>query len=649
MQLQYQSRTKSRWWNAFRHANAANRSEFETLLELGRRASTSTGEAVAPTIGDEVAEDRLHTRTSGTSGARASPHSVDAVKDAPRARPALAPVRSRRERIVDDVLAGITVALVGIPQCLAYAQLAGVPAYFGLYAALLPTIVGALLGSSRQLSTGPSAISALLTATSVAPLAALGSGTYIGYVVLLGLLAGVIQLILGLLRAGVLLNFLSHPVLIGFVNAAALIIGLSQLPTLLGVVLRPSEHFLVDLWHLGHGLGSIHPTSLGFGIAAFAVLVALKRFAPRLPGMLITVGVLTWLSYAIDFAGMGGRIVGTVPLGLPQFGFAMPAWSSVVTLAPAALLLALLSFMEVVSSAKIIAIKTRQPWNENRELIGQGLAKVAAAACQTMPVSGSFSRSALNLACNAHSQLSSIVAALCVLVTLLVFAELLHYLPLSVLAASIIVSVAGLIDFGAIARAWRANRDDGAAAITTFGATLLFAPHIEFGIVTGILLSLALLLYRLMRPRVVLLYVRADGRVEDAKRVTDIDPRIGAVSFEGDLRFVNVSWFEDALLRLEQSRPSLAYILVKANGLHHIDASGVDVIANLVRRLGANGVTLAFCGINATVREVMDRTGLTELVGSRLLFGSEREALDALRQVREHDEPACTRSASEAA
>jgi SulP family sulfate permease len=531
-----------------------------------------------------------------------------------------------------DLLAGITVSLVAIPQSLAYAQLAGVPAYYGLYAALIPTIIGALFGSSRQLSTGPVAMTSLLTAASVAPLAAHGSEMFYAYVILLALLSGLFQVLFGALRMGVLLNFLSHPVLMGFINAAAIIIGLSQLPTLLGISANQSEHFLLDIWQVLTHIDTMHGVSVAFGLSAIILLLAFKKLAPRLPGVLITVVLLTFTSYMIDYAEMGGKVVGLVPQGLPTIGLPLLDWHATMLLLPAAFIIALISFMEAMSSAKVIAIKTRQPWDENKELIGQGLAKIAAAFSHSMPVSGSFSRSALNLATNARTGFSSVVSAIFVLLTLLFFTSLLFHLPKPVLAAVIIMAVIGLVNFKALINAWRASRDDGISAIVTFFTTLAFAPNIQNGIITGIILSLALLLYRMMQPRVAGLGVHSDGTLRDAHRhnLPALHPRLGAIRFDGALRFVNVSYFEDALLTLERERPSVRYILVKSNGINYLDASGVEMLYSLISRFKSNGITLGFSGLKKQVQEVMDKTNLTLTIGLDNIFATDQEAFDKL-------------------
>ena len=532
-----------------------------------------------------------------------------------------------------DLLAGITVSLVAIPQSLAYARLAGVPAYYGLYAALIPTIVGAVFGSSRQLSTGPVAMTSLLTAASVAPLATQHTEWFYSCIILLALLSGLFQILFGLFRVGALLNFLSHPVLMGFINAAALIIGLSQLPTLLGIRAPQSSHFLLDIWHVVQHINTLHALSLGFGIAAVVLILILKKFAPKLPGVLITVSILTWVSYAVGFADMGGRVVGAIPQGLPSISIPSLDWNTSVNLLPAAFVIALISFMEAMSSAKLIASHTRQPWDENKELVGQGLAKVAAAFCHSMPVSGSFSRSALNLASHARTCLSSVISAICVLLTLLFLTPLLFHLPKPVLAAIIMLAVTSLINFPVMFHAWRASRDDGIASITTFAATLAFSPNIQDGIVIGIILSLMLLLYRMMKPRIAMLGMHQDGSLRDAQRhnLPQLNSRLGAVRFDGALQFVNVAHFEKTILKLERDNPEIDTILVKCSGINEIDASGVNMLSNLVTRYKSTGITLCFSGFKEHALDVIERTGLSDHIGRDNLYPTDQAAIDSLQ------------------
>lgn len=540
--------------------------------------------------------------------------------------------RINRQTFSSDLIAGIAVSLVAIPQSLAYAQLAGVPAYYGLYAAFIPAIVGVLFGSSGILSTGPVAMTSLLTAASVSQFATQGSEQFGAYVTLLALLSGLFQVGLGLARAGVLLNLLSHPVLIGFINAAALIIALSQLPALAGISVPRTEHFLADTWHVVARLDAAHEMSLAFGIAAIVFLYGFRRFAPRLPGVLVAVGLFTLASFVLDFAEHGGQVVGSIPMGLPSFSIPTFKWSAITALLPSAFVIALISFMEATSSCKVIAIKTRTRWDENQELIGQGLAKIAAAFCHSMPVSGSFSRSAINLASNARTGVSSLVSATFVLLTLMFFTPLLYHLPKPALAAMIILAVANLVNFPAMRQAWLASRDDGIAAVVTFISTLAFSPNIQNGILTGIIISLGTFIYRRMSPRIVAVGLHADGTLRDAARLNlpPLHPRIGALRVDASLFFANVSFFEDAVLKLERENPDMKFILIAAQGINYLDASGVETLRNLVKRLRECGITLAISGAKQQISDVMERTGLARAIGDANIFSTDKLALEAL-------------------
>jgi len=533
-----------------------------------------------------------------------------------------------------DLFAGIAVSLLAIPQSLAYAQLAGVPAYYGLYAALIPSIVAILFGSSALLSTGPVAMTSLLTAASVSHITAPGTAEFVSYVTLLALLSGLFQIGFGLARAGVLLNLLSHPVLMGFINAAALIIALSQLPALTGITVPPTDHFLVDIWHILSKSEALHGMSLALGLLAIALLLGFRRFAPRLPGVLIMVLILTGLSYLSRFAEHGGNVVGQIPTGMPNISVPAMSWRATMTLLPAAFVIALVSFMEAMSSCKVIALKTRTGWDENQELIGQGLAKVAAAFCHSMPVSGSFSRSALNLASNAKSGFSSLVSAGFVLVTLLYFTPLLYHLPKPALAAMIVLAVVNLIDFSALRHSWQAGRDDGIAAVLTFIATLAFAPNIQNGILTGIIFSLCAYIYHRMSPRIVMLGRNADGVLVDAvhHRLPALHERIAALRFDATLFFANASFFEDAILKLERENSKLKYILVVASGINHIDATAVEMLRRLLLRLRECGITLAFSSTKRQVLDVVRRTGLAAELGENNIFAADDLALTELSE-----------------
>ena len=543
------------------------------------------------------------------------------------------PAQWREHGLRGDLVAGITVALVLIPQALAYAKLAGLPPHIGLYAALLPAVVAALFGSCGQLSTGPVALTSLLVGASILPLGATAGGDLVGLALLLALLSGLIQLALGVLRLGWLLNLLSVPVLMGFVNAAALIICLTQIPPLLGLAMPHSDHLLVDFVRALGGLDALQPAAAAFGVGSLAVLVGLKRLWPRLPGVPLVVAATIALSAWTGFAAQGGAVVGAVPAGLPRFSLPPLRPELIAALLPAAFVVAMVSFMEAASSAKLICGRTRQPWNQDQELVGQGLGKLAAAFTGGLPVSASFSRSALNYANEAHTGLSSLVTAAFVLAALLWLTPLLWHLPKPVLAAIILQAVAGLIDTGVMRRAWRASRDDGAAAAVTFLATLAFAPNIQNGVFTGLILSLALLVYRGMRPRVALLGLHEDGTYRDRERfgLPHPHPRLVILRFDGPLSFVTAATFEDAMLGAARAQESVRVVLVSAAGINAIDATGLHTLASLVERFHGQGQTIAFCGLKKQVIDAMERDGVWARIGTHSNYRTEHQALDALQ------------------
>ncbi len=665
-----------------------------------------------------------------------------------------------RQTLRADLVAGITVALVLIPQSMAYAQLAGLPAYYGLYAAFLPVMAGALWGSSSQLATGPVAVVSLLTASALAPLATTGSETFIALAALLALLVGLIQIGMGVFRLGAIVNLISHPVIIGFMNAAAIIIALSQLNKLLGVSMSRSENFMHDIWGVVQQLGDTHLPTLLMGLGALATMLLLKRYAPKAPGVLIAVAATTLLSWNMGFeskmtsevnrianpevraeaqaylareteirvleqslvqqlaalkkarsdqkerradvAAMGyrlelteleyadrekengkrfqallghlfiagtdaqgnamlglrgqaateaaqwrinkidakgvhlvggGEVVGNIRPGLPLLAIPQLDWDSIRALLSAALVISLVAFMEAIAIAKAMAAKTRERIDPNQELIGQGLANITASFSQSYPVSGSFSRSAVNIGAGAVTGLSSVISGLLVLLTLLFLTPLLYHLPQAVLAAIIMLAVMGLINFQAFRHAWQTQRHDGAAAIVTFVATLFFAPHLDLGILFGAGLAITLFLLRQMKPRAVILGRLADGSLRDIKthQVAPVSRHFVTLRYDGSLDFMNAAHFEDVILQARADYPEANTILVVGRGINSIDASGEEKIREMVHYLREANVTLAFSSLKKPVRDTFDRAGLTPVVGEENLFGSSAEALQTLQ------------------
>lgn len=546
--------------------------------------------------------------------------------------PFLAWQRPTRSTLWRDLMAGLTVSLLAIPQCMAYAQLCGVPAQYGLYGAFIPSIVGALFGSSALLSTGPVALTSLLTAASVGLVAAPGSANFYAAVTLMALLSGLMQIGLGLARAGMLLSLLSHPVLVGFINAAAVVITLSQVPALLGITVPPGGSALGDLWHLLTHLGQLHLPSALLGLLAVQMLVVAKRMAPRLPGVLIMVATLTAISWAIDFSGRGGKVVGAIPTGLPGLSLPTLDWPTVVALLPAALVVSLVSFTEAMSSCKLIALKTQTRWDENQELIGQGLANIGGSFFQSYPACGSFTGSAINLQAGAQTGFAMVFNGLFVAIVLLFLTPFLYHLPKATLAVIILLAVTSLITPKALKHTWQASRADGFVALATFVLTLVAAPHLDKGILIGAALAILLYLYRTMKPRVAILGRCPDGTLRDIKVNPGLitSEHVIALRFDGALYFANVAHFEDAVLEAVADHKQAKYLLVVGNGINRLDASGEEVIHHLVERLRANGMDVFFSGLKKQTLDVMRATGLFDLIGEGNIFPTENKALAAI-------------------
>jgi MFS superfamily sulfate permease-like transporter len=663
------------------------------------------------------------------------------------------------------VIAGLTVALVLIPQSMAYAQLAGLPPYYGLYAAFLPPMIAALFGSSRQLATGPVAVVSLMTFASLAPLATTGSERFIAYAIVLALMVGVVQLGLGLLRLGLVVNFLSHPVVNGFTNAAAIIIATSQLSKMFGVHVDTAEHhYETIIWVVQAAMRFTHWPTFFLGALAFAIMYTLKRLAPRVPNVLVAVALTTAISWATGYqhntvvplnavqspkvqelirsyndtlseisrlgeertaatltldraktsgnsiaildakhaaevislkiedfkekahvyredlrrfvlqgipqadgsllffpgdrvpAGArddgyrwrvqvgnnpikadalrltgGGDVVGVVPKGLPSFSMPKINISTILHLLPYAAIISFLGFMEAISIAKAMAAKTGQRLDPNQELIGQGLANLLGSIGKSYPISGSFSRSAVNLQAGAVTGFSSVFTSLAVVIMLLFLTPLLYHLPQSVLAAVIMMAVIGLLNVSGFIHAWKAQRADGIISIIAFVCTLVFAPHLDKGIMVGVVLSLLVFLYKVMRPKVTTL-----ARHEDqALRCTVTHglkecERIALVRFDAPLFFANASFLEDQITERMQAKKGLKHIVIVANGINDIDASGEETLSLLVDRIRSAGVDVSLSGVNESVMKVLKRTHLDVKIGEDHIFPTMERAIEKI-------------------
>ncbi len=683
-----------------------------------------------------------------------------------------------KEKMSADVIAGITVAMVLIPQSMAYAQLAGLPAYYGLYAAFLPPMVAALFGSSRQLATGPVAIVSLLSAASLEPLATAGGPEFIAYSIILALTVGCFQLFLGVFRLGLIVNLLSHPVVNGFTNAAAIVIASSQFSKLFGVYVDKAPHdYQTIISVCKSAFHYTHFPTLLMGALAIAIMVGLKRINPRIPNVLVAVAVTIVISKfagfhndkfiplanikdqniiatithfnhhvnsieefstvraelnnelkelkkrkkehgvhgssvellelqhklsllqrkianskdeahlkreelrlihfttakdsgktpdfytaktlpedvepdghkwrikvknkPLDLASLqmigAGAIIGDIPKGLkmsiPRTPKNTTYVSAFLQLLPFAVIISLLGFMEAIAIAKSMAAQTGQKLDPSQELIGQGLANIIGSFGQSYAVSGSFSRSAVNLQANAATGVSSVITSIMVAITLLFLTPLLYHLPMAVLAAVIMMAVIGLINTSGFVHAWKAKRSDGVISVIAFVCTLYFAPHLEKGIYVGVALTFALFIYKHLRPKVVLLSKSKDDTLVNAVKANlhECD-HIAVVRFDGALIFTNATYLEDKVLEYIAEKPDLMYILIEASGINDLDASGEDALATLVDTVRGSKREIAFCNMKEGILAVLHRTHLIDKIGKQNIYPSSKKALESIHE-----------------
>jgi len=486
---------------------------------------------------------------------------------------------------LQDVVAGISVAVVLVPQSLAYAQLAGFPAYRGLYAASIPPLVAAPLASSPYLQPGPTAITALLTYGALSPLAPLGSGRYIELGLLLALLVGVIRVAVGFLRAGVLAYLMSQPLLVGFVPAAAILIVASQLPLALGAHPHGNNELYRAGWAVAH-VSEWQGAAIAIALLVSAMLVLGKRFHPLFPGVLIAVAAATLYS---RFAGYSGATLGHIHAGLPPLTRSLPFGELQKLIAPA-FVIALLGFAEAASIARTYAALERKRWDANREFVSQGVGNLAAGVFGGFPVGASFSRSALNKLAGARTNMSGCITGLAVL-AFLPLGFLLGPLPQSVLAAAVIVATASLLRFDRMVEIARLSRLQFSIALTAFVLTLALAPHVEWAIIAAIALSVAIHLWRELRL--------------DFTSSSEGD-RIELIP-EGVLWFATARLLEDRLVDLLAAHPDTRELVIRLDRLGRIDLTGALALRTLISDAHAAGLSVSVEGSPAHSARVVHR------------------------------------------
>jgi SulP family sulfate permease len=551
----------------------------------------------------------------------------------------------QKENLPGDFTAGMIVASLLIPQSMAYALLAGLPAQVGLYASIVPQIIYALLGTSRLLSVAPVAVDSLMVATAVGAIATAGTPEYISFALLLALLVGVINMLMGVLRLGFLTNFLSQAVISGFISAAAILIGFSQLKHLLGLQIPQTESFWQLLTYLGQGLASTNGVTLCIGIASILILLYSKRglasqlqrrgwsqtltvpvtkSAPLL--VVIISSLVVWQLHLDQIAGV--RVVGEIPTGL--FPLTIPNLDGVPTLLPAAVAISFVGFMEAYGVGKYLASQRREKVDANQELIALGAANLGAAFSGGYPVTGGLSRSVVNFSANAQTPLASIITAVIITLTVLFLTPLFYFLPQASLAAIILVAVSNLLDLATLKRLWIYNKADAIAWLTTFVAVL--ATRVEIGILIGAGMSILLHLWRTSRPHVAIV-----GRLGDTEHFRNVQrhpvttyPHILAVRIDASLYFVNTKFLEDYILQAVSEHPEVQHLVLVCSAVNFIDGSALETLKRLIIDLKTRGVEFYLSEVKGPVLDQLQRAGFVEEVGQDHLFLTTDQAVRTL-------------------
>lgn len=539
-----------------------------------------------------------------------------------------------------DLNAGITVGIMLIPQGMAYAVLAGLPPIYGLYASIVPLVLYAIFGTSRQLAVGPVAMVSLLVVAGVGEIAEVGSDRFIQLAIMTAMGVGVFQLLMGVFRMGFLVNFLSHPVLSGFTSAAALIIGASQFKNLLGVDLPRTNYVHEILLGVFEKAANIDPYTAAIGIGSIGIIIAIRRWKPTFPSALVVVVLGTLVTYGMGLDQKGVAIVGEIPQGLPSLEILSFNLGDIQQLLPTILVISLVGYMESIAVAKAIANKHGYKVDPNQELIGLGVANIGGAFFQSYPTTGGFSRTAVNDQAGARTGMASIISAIIIALTVLLLTPLFYYLPMAVLASIIMVAVAGLFDIKEMKYLWKTDRKDLAMLATTFMATL--ALGIEEGILVGVVLSLVVVIYSSTRPHSTEL-----GRLGKTKNFRNVkrypeaktDERVLIYRFDSQLFFANVTHFRDNLDELITSRNGkLQLLILDASSIHDVDSTGIHALRDLIEDLREREINLYIAGAIGPVRDKLKTCDIVNEMGKHNFFFDVDDALSTFYSERNMSE-----------
>jgi sulfate permease, SulP family len=548
----------------------------------------------------------------------------------------------KKEFFKNDLGAGLAVGIMLIPQGIAYAMIAGLPPIYGLYTAMIPQMVYAIFGTSRQLAVGPVAMDSLIVASGVATLAEIGTEHFIEFAILLAFMMGVLQILFGIFKLGFLVNFLSRPVISGFTSAAALIIALSQLKHLFGIDIQRNNQIHSLVYEALQNIKDTNLITLAIGVVSILILVFFKQFSKKIPAALVVVvlGILLVKFFNLDQIGV--KIVGDIPSGLPDFIVPSFEKQTLIDLFPIALTLSFIGFLEAISVAKAVELKHNDyKVVPNQELIALGMGNIVGSFFQTYPATGGFSRTAVNNQAGARTPMAAIISGSVVGLTLLFFTHVFYYLPEAVLAAIIVVAVFGLLDFKVPKQLLEYSKRE----LVILNSTLLITATvgIKEGIFVGVILSLGMLIYTTTKPHIAIL-----GRIPETHFYRNIKRFEGLlitseemliVRFDAQLFFANVQYFKDKLeTSVAGKGKKLKLIIIDGESINSIDSSGVYMLNDVITKYRRLNIDIAFTGMKGPVRDVLEKSGIIKKIGYQNCFLSIQEAVDAFEEGKKNKE-----------
>ena len=543
----------------------------------------------------------------------------------------------KSEYLKDDFIAGVTVAVLLIPQGMAYALIAGLPPIYGLYAALTPQIIYAFLGTSRQLAVGPVAMDSLLVAAGLGALSIVDSNQYIQMAILLALTIGAIQFLLGLLKMGFIVNFLSKPVISGFTSAAAIIICINQLKHILGISISQSNKIHIFTSALMQSETPINLHSLIIGVVSIILLILIKGWSSKIPSALVVVVIgICWVTFTHQIQP-SVAIVGNIPDGLPNFSFPPLKWEIIKELIPISLTIALVAFMEAISISKSIQEKHKTyEINPNQELLALGASNMIGSFFQSYPTTGGFSRTAVNNEAGAKTGVAALISALIVAIILTFFTDWFYYLPKSVLGAIIIVAVIKLINYKYAIRLYKIRKDEFLVLLITFIATLFIG--ITEGILFGIIFSFLLLIYRTSKPHYAFLgRIGSTNYFKNIKRFPDevvLRDDLIILRFDAQLFFGNIHFFKKLVFDALNKNPrKVKGFIINARSMNYIDSTAIEQLIDIIEKIQEKGIRVMLVGATGPTRDSVIKSKLINVVKKGNLFITSGDATDSFDKV----------------